>query len=90
MTDSYYPKHSREHLAVIREQPFPSHDIPRLTREVEGLREENERLRLETLTLTSKVTHLLAVLKETQAHLRLGHTVTADDLIEDTLKEFKP
>lgn len=45
MTDSYYPRHTPEHLEVIRDQPFPSHDIPRLTREVEGLRQENEKLR---------------------------------------------
>lgn len=46
MSDSYYPKHSRSHLDVIREWPVPSHDVPRLTREVEGLREENEKLRV--------------------------------------------
>lgn len=40
MTESYYPKHSMEHLEVIRDQPFPAHDVPRLTREVEGLRRD--------------------------------------------------
>ena len=40
MTENYYPRHTPEHLEVIREQPFPSHDIPRLTREVEGLRKD--------------------------------------------------
>lgn len=90
MNDTYYPRHSREHLEVIRDQPIPAHDIPRLTREVEGLRNENDRLRLETLTLTSKVAHLLAALKEAQAHLQLGHAENADALIEDTLREFKP
>ena len=40
MTDSYYPKHSMDHLEVIREQPIPAHDVPRLTREVEGLRRD--------------------------------------------------
>jgi hypothetical protein len=40
MTESYYPKHSRDHLDVIRDWPVPAHDIPRLTREVEGLRRD--------------------------------------------------
>lgn len=40
MSENYYPRHTPEHLEVIREQPFPSHDIPRLTREVEGLRRD--------------------------------------------------
>lgn len=90
MTENYYPRHTPEHLEVIRDQPFPAHDVPRLTREVEGLRNENDRLRLETLTLTAKVAHLLAVLKEAQAHLQLDHVKIADYIIENTLREFKP
>lgn len=42
MSDTYYPRHSREHLDVVRDWPMPAHDIPRLTREVEGLRRELE------------------------------------------------
>lgn len=57
---------------------------------LEATMHDHARLEGEVLTLTSKVAHLIAVLKETQTHLRRGYTVTAEDLIEDTLREFKP
>lgn len=57
---------------------------------MEATMHDRARLEQEVLTLTSKVAHLLGVLKEAQAHLRLDHPVTADDLIEDTLRAFKP
>jgi len=93
MTENYYPRHTPEHLEVIREQPIPAHDVPRLTREVEGLREENKRLEREVLTLTSKVAHLLIALKEVQKGLRVSDPSAireADDLIDQVLEEYKP
>lgn len=56
---------------------------------LEATMQDHARLEGEVLTLTSKVAHLIAVLKETQAHLRLDHTAIADYLIENTLREFK-
>lgn len=56
---------------------------------LEATMHDRARLEQEVLTLTSKVAHLLGILKEAQAHLRLDHPVTADDLIEDTLRGFK-
>ena len=93
MTENYYPRHTPEHLEVIREQPIPAHDVPRLTREVEGLREENEKLRAQLRSADAKVAHLLIALKEVQKGLRVSDPAVireADDLIDQVLEEYKP
>lgn len=64
MNDSYYPKHSREHLAVIRDNPIPAQDVPRLTREVEGLQDRVRHLEHMWMTEVSKVAHLRQVVRE--------------------------
>lgn len=45
MTYTYYPRHTLEQLTDIANDPIPAQDVPRLAREVAGLKEENEKLR---------------------------------------------
>lgn len=76
MNDTYYPKHSRNHLDVIRDWPIPAQDVPRLTREVEGLQQQVQAYRALLADLTGllephalKVPGLPAIV--TRIHMKL-------------------
>lgn len=45
MTESYYPRHSPEHLQAMIDDPIPLQDVPRLVKEIEAQREVIKKMR---------------------------------------------
>lgn len=45
MTESYYPRHTPEHLQAMTDDPIPAQDVPRLVKEVTAQREHIKQLR---------------------------------------------